>query len=90
MKTIWKYRLETLDTQTILMPKSAQVLDVQIQNSILQLWALVIPTALDEERTFRIYGTGHGMPDEPGRYIASYKLERGALVFHVFETALAD
>lgn len=85
MKTIWKWglRFET----TIDMPEGARLLGVQEQHDEPQLWALVDPNATTCPRTFRAYGMGHDMPDEPGQYVGTFQMHGGALVFHVFETA---
>jgi len=83
MKTIWKY---TLDFDTTLdMPCGAKLLAVQVQHCEPQLWALVDPGAEKELRTFCVYGTGHELPDDPGRYVGTFQLSGGELVFHVFE-----
>lgn len=83
--TIWKYQLTT-GTQTIEMPKNAQILTVQTQNGSPFMWALVAPSAVKESRVFRVYGTGHTIKhDTPKNYIATFQLDSGALVFHVFE-----
>jgi hypothetical protein len=83
MKTIWKWKLgpET----TIDMPHGAKLLAVQDQNGEPHLWALVDPSAKTYPRTFRVYGTGHNMPDEPGQYVGTVQMQGGAMVVHVFE-----
>jgi hypothetical protein len=83
MKKIWKWSLtpETL----IDMPEGAQILTVQDQNGQPALWALVDPDARREARTFKTYGTGHPVPDNPGKYIGTFQHMNGMLVFHVFE-----
>lgn len=84
MKTIWKW---TLDCETTIdMPQDAQLLAVQEQFTQPQLWALVDPTAKMERRSFRIYGTGHALPDDPGRYVGTFQRLGGNLIYHVFET----
>ena len=83
MKTIWKWTLQpetTIDT-----PHGAKLLAVQEQHGEPQLWALVDPGAETEKRTFRVYGTGHDLPDDPGQYVGTFQMHGGALVFHVFE-----
>jgi hypothetical protein len=87
-KTIWKYILEVTDTQTIKLPKGAEVLSVQIQLGGPCMWALVDPNAKEEERLFETFGTGHPIPCDAvtgRRYIGTYQLESRAMVFHVFE-----
>lgn len=80
---IWKWSLMALDAQTLLMPKGAQVLSVQMQNDIPQIWALVDQNAPLETRIFNTYGTGNPMPDAVGRFVGTFQLMQ--LVFHVFE-----
>jgi hypothetical protein len=89
MKRIFKYELETTDTQEIEMPQGAQVLCIQTQNEIPCVWAIVDPDATPTLRTFEIYGTGHNFPEnewpDRRRYVGTYQLRQGALVFHCFE-----
>jgi hypothetical protein len=82
---IYKWTLSITDRQDLPLPKGARVLTVQVQGGMPQLWALVDPAAPIVHRTFDTYGTGHGMPDQPGEYVGTYQMEDGALVFHVFE-----
>ena len=83
---IYKYPMVITDKQTILMPKDAVILDIQIQDQQLVLWAIVNPGNEIEIRHFNIYGTGHEIDSEVSKqYIGTYKLFNGDLVFHVFE-----
>ncbi len=84
MKTIYKYSLDATGEQVIKMPKGAQVLTVQNQHGCAVLWALVEKTAEIENRTFLVYGTGYEVTKE-GKYIGTFQLHQGSLVFHVFE-----
>ena len=87
-KTIWKYTLETMDFQTLEIPKNAQLLTIQVQGTHCRLWALVDPEEATEERDFEIFGTGNPVHCDMGvvrSYIGSYQLHGGELVFHVFE-----
>lgn len=89
MRTIYKYKLEP-NFGTLQMPKGAQVLTVQIQHGTPCLWAKVDPTQPTERRTFNVYGTGHEMPDDPCLvYVATFQVDGGALVWHVFESTRA-
>lgn len=85
-KSIWKFQLETVDGQTLKMPKGANIFTVQTQNEIPCLWALVDPDADKEERIIEIFGTGHPINDEIDRiYIGTYQLMKGSFIGHVFE-----
>jgi hypothetical protein len=84
MKTIWKYSMMTPECD-FEMPKGAQILCVQVQNEIPQIWALVDPGLDRNTRRFRTYGTGHDIPENPGKYIGTIQMYRGRLMFHVFE-----
>ncbi len=87
MESIWKYPLEVSDVQTLVMPSSAEILAVQVQNGKPCLWARVDPDAPKTDRTIITHGTGHAVSEETGEYIGTYQLEEGQLVFHAFEAA---
>jgi hypothetical protein len=72
------------------MPHGAKLLAVQEQRGEAQLWALVDPGAKTYPRSFRVYGTGHDMPDDPGQYVGTFQICGCAMVFHVFETIAAE
>lgn len=85
-KKIFKYQLETKDIQEIEMPKYAEILCIQTQNETPCIWALVEPNAPKTKRVFEIFGTGYIVPDKRNRkYIGTYQLLDGNLVFHCFE-----
>lgn len=84
MKTIWKYTIAPDELQ-IQVPKESTVLFVGNQFEEARIWFLVDPAREKEPRMFRVYGTGHQVPDEPGAYVGSFMMAYGALVFHVFE-----
>ncbi len=91
-KTIYKYKLDTIDKQTIQLPKEAEILTIQTQNvGIFEepyLWALVDPNKQLENRVIEIFGTGHPVTCERDihrKYISTYKLLDGRGVFHAFE-----
>lgn len=87
MKKIFKYLLQLTDgIQAITMPYNAKVLNVQSQNGIIALWAEVYDDnslTSESDKHFVIYGTGHGMPDNPGSYIGTVQL--GMFVWHIYE-----
>lgn len=84
-KTIWKFPLEITDEQSIDMPRGAQLLNVAIQGAHCCLWAMVDPSKIREGRKVNIYGTGHALPDDPGRYIGTFMISGDVLVFHAFD-----
>jgi len=82
---IWKWPLAVVNEQSCLLPFGAEVLDVQMQGDECNMWVMVDPDAPKKLRHFAIYGTGHEMRDNPGKYIATFQMHKGSLVFHVFE-----
>ena len=82
--SIWKYPVEVGEF-ALRMPKGAQVLDVQIQGREPVMWAIVDTAAEREVRRFRIYGTGHPYEVQRDKYIGTFQLDSGSLVFHLFE-----
>lgn len=83
-RTIWKFELETKDTQFISMPKGAEILCVQIQIGNPCVWALVDPEAEKKDVEFSTIGTGHPVDGRPKIYIGTYQIIHRMLVFHVF------
>lgn len=84
--TIHKYPLRVMDTQEIPMPFGAEILCVQVQHGTPCLWAMVFAENRLEPRTIEAFGTGHEMPPNTHRkYIGTFQMNGGALVFHVFE-----
>ena len=69
------------------MPHDAEPLCVQVQQGNVQLWARVNDDSATTLRHFRIAGTGHELGSNVGRYIGTFQLAGGSLVFHVFEAA---
>lgn len=84
MRTIWKFPLEIGET-TVEMPNASLVLSVQVQQGSLALWAEVDPGQSRVRRRFTVYGTGHSMPENPGRYLCTFQAHDGKFVGHVYE-----
>ena len=87
-KEIWKFPLDVNDKQFIRIPENSELLSVQTQNEIPCIWALVNPSEKTEERCFEIFGTGHQIHYDMGtdrKFIGTFQLNDGALVFHLFE-----
>ena len=86
MKTIWKFELPLEDYVELLLPKGSISLSAQVQDSNLQLWCLCnSEESLRERRVFRIIGTGHFIEEENIKFIDTFQIMNGDLVFHVFE-----
>ncbi len=84
--TVCKYKLNISDrTQEIEMPIGSEILCVQIQYGEPVIWAKVNPD--NETETIKIITVfiGSPMTGEEGRYIGTYQIREGSLVFHVFE-----
>ncbi len=86
MISIWKFNLQTIDKQEIKVPIGAELLTVQIQNGEPCLWARVDTDEMIEVRQIAIHGTGHELPDTTRKYIGTYQMANGTLIFHVFES----
>lgn len=88
-KKIFKYKLDRdLAIQTIELPFDAKILTIQTQDESPCIWAEVYEKNSLQERTFEIFGTGHDIDYDMGvdrKYIGTYQLNGGALVFHAFE-----
>lgn len=89
MKTIYKYQLKSTDRQGIELPEGFEILTVQTQNDIPCLWVLhdlepkkMVLTEIE------IFGTGHDVYHIDGKterkYIGTFQLHGGGLIFHVF------
>lgn len=88
MKSVWKFDIAWSDGATsVSMPFGAKILSAQIQQDILRVWALCnVDEVMHGPRNFRIFGTGHSIPDNLKlRFLSTVQLCGGGLVFHVFE-----
>ena len=67
MRKVYKYTLALQDEQTLMLPKDASILSIQMQGEgeAPQLWALVEPQKPKAPRKIRVYGTGHEIEDGP-------------------------
>lgn len=89
MRRIFKYGLSVADENSVVMPKGAIILSLQIDKRTLlpTIWATVDPDAETEIRTFETIGTGHPINElSKGKriYIGTYQC-LDYFVGHVFE-----
>jgi hypothetical protein len=89
MKKIYKYSLALTDTQFVELPLGAEILTVQMQGDRLCLWAMIntLPEAIKKNRRIEIIGTGNPVPTGDLKYISTFQMMDGGLIFHVFENA---
>lgn len=87
MLKVYKYPVPMGDYFEVELPRGAQVLKVEDQDGHPRLWALVDPTAPHTIRRFRFAGTGHPISDPSSnlRFINTFQIAAGALIFHIFE-----
>lgn len=84
MRTIWKLPLQVTDIQRIKIPKNSGCLTIQVQYGVPCIWIACEDKEELEECTLYTHGTGHEISPKATKYLGSYQLDGGALVFHVF------
>jgi len=84
VKQILKWMLAPGLNNTVFMP-AGEILAVQVQQDILTMWSIGELSEGVDARQFAVYGTGHALPADPGKYIGTAQMMDGALVWHVFE-----
>ena len=82
---IFKWELQITDVQEIKMPMRTKILSLQTQSDFPTMWGLCDPEAQLVTRTFAMYGTGHELPQNIGKYIGTFQIMNGGFVYHVFE-----
>lgn len=86
---IFKYQIPEGNELSIKMPIKAKILDVQIQNEFVTLWAEVDIHAEFEDRHFLIFGTGWQLPDDKNlHYLKTVQIRE--FVWHVYEDIKND
>ena len=81
---IFKYKLSLENKTFIKMPEKSAIMDIQMQDGIPVMWALVDPESREIKVKINMYGTGgethkNGLKDE---YIST--VQDGFLVWHFF------
>lgn len=85
MEKIWKYELKDLGKQMIEIPEHAKFLSLHIQNGNPCMWFIVNPNNNKINRKFEIYATGQDIYLADRKFIGTFLVNNGSLVFHVFE-----
>jgi hypothetical protein len=85
MKQILKYEVKITDRFTITMPSGSEVLCVQVQRNIPQIWVMVDLNNTPAERQFALRGTGEPFDylSNVERYIGTFQLS--GFVWHLFD-----
>jgi len=85
MKTIWKFPFEITDSFSVVMPIDSQFLHVAEQHSKACMWYGVDTDLPDCLYYFVLRGTGHKLDGTEGRFLGTFMMYGGDLIFHLFE-----
>lgn len=78
---IMKYRIH----EEVLLPKNASILDIQFQDNILVLWALVDPLELEYDSfQFKVFRTGKELDFVPTEWKYGATVQTVFKVWHVY------
>lgn len=83
MIAVYKYTLNLIRRQELLIPQNAKILHIGEQNSQITLWAQVNTSEDKTKLPIFIFGTGHPIPSPDLEYIGTVQMTNG-LVSHVF------
>jgi hypothetical protein len=72
---IYKYILTEVKTQLVKMPLKSEIIDIQIQDGNIVMWAIIDPQTEDIEVKINMYGTGEEICDSnlKEQYLATVK-----------------
>lgn len=81
---IWKFELKKERTQLVNMPEKSEIIDIQMQNDKIVMWALVSPETPEIEVKINMYGTGWETHENTSKdeYLAT--VQDGDFVWHFF------
>ncbi len=90
-RVVYKYSLSSFSA-TFDFPPGARVLAVQVQHGDPVMW---VEHSTDqsklEPRRFVVIGTGHPFPEDfRGTYVATFQLDGGSFIGHVYETPVGE
>jgi hypothetical protein len=82
---VFKQELKITDVQFVTLYMDAEIICVQVQHGKPCIWYTTnAPRGIKVVRIYT-HGTGHLMASNIKKYIGTYQLSEGDLVFHVFE-----
>jgi len=82
-KRVYKYKIELTGKQQLTLPKSAELLSIQVQNGCIMAWYMVDDG--DEEKRIEdilVVGTGHKFDKGNWYYLETVQLD--GYVWHIF------
>ena len=90
-QSIHKFHLPLVDYTELELPLGAIILKVEMQNEMLYIWALVVPSIQAKiTRKFRIFGTGQTITETKDqisrcKYWNTVQEDQGRFIWHIFE-----
>lgn len=86
MNTVWKFPIEIIAVQGVMMPPRAEIIHAGLDPAGDPcVWARVNPTTEKVERSICVTGTGGPIPEGENRHVGSFT--HGPFVWHVWESA---
>lgn len=83
MKTVYKYPVPRHSTGFgLMLPVGAKFIRIGFQREELQIWFEVIPGNSLESVSFKVFGTGHEIPDS-ATWLATF--DDGPFVLHLYK-----
>ena len=82
-KVVWKSHISPGQTEVNL-PRGANPVSVDVQNGHLMMWSIVDSAQPKVPLSIYVAGTGADLPEHIDRFIGTFLIEGGSLVFHVF------
>lgn len=89
MKAIWKFPVQP-GRFTLELPIEARFRALQVQHGQPMMWLEVDPHGLREAITFRVIPTGVEFDEAGLRYLGTFQVHEGNLVFHVYSEECSD
>lgn len=84
MKKIFKYVLDVIDSQPLVLPKGSEIISATEQRGEIVLYALETRETEPEQYEIFIFGTGNPIEGDPGEFIGTVMLQHQTFVVHVF------
>ena len=85
---VFKYPLDVTDVQDITTHDGAELLCVQMNRDQPCMWVRVDTTKPKVKRRIFMHGTGHDIHKDATRFVGTFQMRMGTLVFHVFDSQL--